>query len=219
MRILIWALNGPFLYATNRLQQGTPSRANGAWGCWTLTPALPGALAANPAPLALLQDVGQGVVITRPVPGFTDFLPQPHNPGGRSVLGLHAEKPGEPGCSLGLTQGQGPHAAGRVSKPRPGSNAGQWAAGSSPFQPLMVNAPLLRVYVPARNTTMHVFLKPASSVTYSRDQTEPSPEVLPRPVTRSTARWVLVPPVCGVEEPLKLLSYNPNPRPGSGSLP
>ena len=42
---------------------------------------------------------------------------------------------------------------------------------------------------------------------------------LPRRVTSSTADWVLVPPVCGVEEPLKLLSYNPNPRPGSGSLP
>lgn len=49
----------------NRLQQGTPSRANGAWGCQMLTPTLPGALVANPAPPALPQDVGQGVVITR----------------------------------------------------------------------------------------------------------------------------------------------------------
>lgn len=118
----------------------------------------------QPSPPALLQDVGQGVVITRPVPGFTDFLPQPHNPGGGSVLGLHAEKLGEPDCSLGLTQAQGPHTAGRVSKPRPGSLAlgvrlGGAQLGQALFQPLMVNAPLLRVYVPAGNTTMHVFLK------------------------------------------------------------
>lgn len=88
-----------------------------------LTPALPGALVANPAPPALLQDVGQGVVIMHPVPGFTDFLPEPHNPGGGSVLGLHAKKPVEPDCSLGLTQAQGPHVPGRMSKLRPGSPA------------------------------------------------------------------------------------------------
>lgn len=73
----------------------------------------------QPSPTSSPQDVGQGVVITHPVPGFTDFLPSLTTQECGLVLDLHAKKPVEPDRSSWPHHLlQGPHVAGRMSKLR-----------------------------------------------------------------------------------------------------